>query len=797
MTHDKSFAKIETLEPMILMSASLFGSDADDFLTTEENGQYLSGLGGDDVLIGAHSENDIYGGDGNDILMTNAGGNNLYGGDGDDTVVYEGQRSEFEIWIREDGSIMVQDAKRLDAIVDVEKFQFGSDIFSVDELFNLNSEDAPPQLVTSQHISVNSGSTFVADLMTFDPDGEDVSLLLTGLGDSGLFEIDDNGVLRFREPADLDSFPDKNGDNVYGVYLQLSDGNTAVHTPIWVSVLPDDGTNGGVNSAPEFVNLPADNLFETEEFFALEGGQFVTRLEIIDVNSDPLDVQIADVPDSDGHLFTIDQVGSTFLLSFRSRADFEAPQDQDGDNDYQIFVTASDGTTSTTQQLTVRVTNADSSPPVFVGLADGDLLRTESRQPLYFAAVDPDGRAIQFSLTGADANLWTISSVDAFTARLSLTTDLLSGFTSGPPLDTNQDGISELTLVAFDGEDVSYRSIMVETLAPTSENSAPEIHGLSSGDVITVSDGVRPVIDVDAVDTDGQALFYFLAGADGYLFQFDNNGDPALNTNGLLSFRSTPEASAPADADGDGIYDVRIIVSDGITAQNVDVQVNVVPFRDGENSAPEFVNLPFMGVSDQVRVGERNTMIIDLDAFDADGDELSFEIVGPDNFYQLDPATGVLSWSPGSYEILAISAGIGPGPDTSTDVTVRVTDGDAFTDVVVPIRIVNFDEFNNQTPVLTNVVDGQVFAIPDGQNSVLDVDATDGDAGQELFYTLTGRDAHLFKIDRETGELTTAAILSSTSPSDQDGNNRYELTVGVYDRLSFDMKDIVIEFATA
>ncbi|MEZ6123533.1 MAG: cadherin repeat domain-containing protein [Planctomycetaceae bacterium] len=120
----------------------------------------------------------------------------------------------------------------------------------------------------------------------------------------------------------------------------------------------------------------------------------------------------------------------------------------------------------------------------------------------------------------------------------------------------------------------------------------------------------------------------------------------------------------------------------------------------------------------------------------------------------------------------------------------------AITDVFVPIRVVNFNEFSNQTPVLTNVVDNQVLVIPDGQNFILDVDATDGDVAQDLLYSLTGRDASLFKIDRETGELTTAAVLASTLPRDQDGNNQYELTVGVHDRLSFDAKHIVVEFAS-
>lgn len=796
-----SEVSVETLESMVLMSAGIFGTEADDVLETDEAGQYLSGLGGDDILTGAARENDLYGGDGNDTLSTNAGGNNLYGGEGQDTVVYAEDRADFDIWLREDGRVMVKDSKRLDAIDGVERFQFGSDVFSMEELFD--SSNSAPELLTSQHVSVATGNSLVADLSASDDDGDTVAFSLAELGDSNLFLIDDDGNLKFRDAPDINHVQDQNGDNVYDVYLLVTDGKTTVRKEIWVSVVPDDGTGGGDNSAPEFINLPEGNVFEVQEFYGREPSTFVGQLNVIDVNSDDIVVQIEDVAGSDGNLFSVSDPGGNFTgqLSFtggysENRIDFESPQDVNRDNDYQIFVTASDGQASVTQEFTVRVTDVQTTPPVFVGLDEGDLLGSQfASQTPYITAVDPDGRFIRYSLEGPDADLWFISRFDEYSARL-----IYTGPLSGGPADDNQDGISELTLVASDGEDVSRLNVLLETGSAV-PGQPPVFQGLSTGDRITVVDGLRPVTEISAEAPDGGPVYFSLPssvrGPDNTLFEFDNSGDPILDSQGRLSFRSTPDADLPADANGDGIYEIVVFALSGGAVQDVELQIEVSSFRDGENSAPEFVNLPFTDVSDPIRVSERNEIIADLDAIDPDGDAISFELVEPATRFDIDPSTGVLSWSPVAYQTSASFFGIGPGADRSTQVTVRVTDGDQFTDVVVPIRVVNFDEPSNVAPELTNISDGAIISITELQQFVLDVDAADEDSSQELRYVLSGADAHLFSLNRETGALSTAAQLTTTNPLDRDADNQYELTVSVYDKLAFSSADFSVEVVTA
>ncbi len=60
---------------------------------------------------------------------------------------------------------------------------------------------------------------------------------------------------------------------------------------------------------------------------------------------------------ADAFLFNID--ATTGALSFKAAPDFEEPADADGNNVYQVAVSASDGTANDTETLTVTVTDVD------------------------------------------------------------------------------------------------------------------------------------------------------------------------------------------------------------------------------------------------------------------------------------------------------------------------------------------------------------------------------------------------------------------------------------------------------
>jgi hypothetical protein len=69
-----------------------------------------------------------------------------------------------------------------------------------------------------------------------------------------------------------------------------------------------------------------------------------------------------------------------------------------------------------------------------------------------------------------------------------------------------------------------------------------------------------------AVDLEGADIAWTLTGDDAGAFSIDG---------GALSFRSPPDFEAPADANGDNIYRVRVEASDGTNTVSLDVTITV------------------------------------------------------------------------------------------------------------------------------------------------------------------------------------------------------------------------------
>lgn len=104
----------------------------------------------------------------------------------------------------------------------------------------------------------------------------------------------------------------------------------------------------------------------------------------------------------------------------------------------------------------------------------------------------------------------------------------------------------------------------VVTLTVTGVNDAPE---LTVTGAVAVAEGDIAVTVATATDVDGDTVTFALAGADAALFTIDAGG--------ALSFVDAPDFEAPGDADGDNVYDVTVIASDGSLTDSADVKVTV------------------------------------------------------------------------------------------------------------------------------------------------------------------------------------------------------------------------------
>ena len=90
------------------------------------------------------------------------------------------------------------------------------------------------------------------------------------------------------------------------------------------------------------------------------------------------------------------------VLSFGTAKDYEAPDDADGDGDYEVTVRVTDGANPVDAALVVRLEDADDAPPALTGASvDGDQLTLTFGEALDEGSVPP---ASSFTVTVADSD---------------------------------------------------------------------------------------------------------------------------------------------------------------------------------------------------------------------------------------------------------------------------------------------------------------------------------------------------------------------------------------------------------
>lgn len=145
---------IESLEPMILMSASAADIDAatlddategNDVMIALEAGGLMDGKAGHDILIGLAGDNYLEGGDGHDLLIAVRGDNVIDGGEGQDTLVYwGGNRAGYKVTDKGFGILEIDNGRSTDFVTNVEEIQFRDGTYSVADLFKAGSALAAP-----------------------------------------------------------------------------------------------------------------------------------------------------------------------------------------------------------------------------------------------------------------------------------------------------------------------------------------------------------------------------------------------------------------------------------------------------------------------------------------------------------------------------------------------------------------------------------------------------------------------------------------------------------------------------
>ena len=392
--------------------------------------------------------------------------------------------------------------------------------------------------------------TLVTTVTATDADvGDVVAYSISGGADAARFTINSTtGVLSFINAPNFEAPTDVGQDNVYNVVVRASDGYLFDEQAMAVTVtnvneVPVITSNGGGASAA--ISVP-------------ENTTMVTTVQAIDPDAGTtLVYSIVGGPDRTA--FAIDP--STGALNFLTPPNYEAPADANGNNVYSLTVRASDGALFADQAINVTVTNANEAPPVITSGGGGDTavisVSSSTKPVMKVTAIDPDvGTTLVYSIAGgADASKFTIN---ASTGQLN--------FLNAPnvllPTDVGKDNVYDVIVRASDGTLYDQQAIAVTV---TILNAPPIIisNGGGASATINVAENGTAVTTVHATDVNiGQTVSYSLGSAiDGSLFNIDPN-------TGVLTFKTAPDFESPTDSNQDNRYQVQVLATDSLGAQD-------------------------------------------------------------------------------------------------------------------------------------------------------------------------------------------------------------------------------------
>ena len=442
----------------------------------------------------------------------------------------------------------------------------------------------------------NPLATYVATDAEAGVDATTVTLGIRG-ADSSKFTFV-SGELKFKDAPNFEKPADADKDNVYEVTITATDGNANMATrdvKVTVTNAEEDGEvtlsqtrpragltitagysdpDGGLASATwQWWRTDANTLSTAPELPDLEtpGGQWQMIAGATSASYMPVDDE-DDAAKSDVGRYLLAVVSYTdarrnvddtgaFDEDARDRAGFVSvnPVAEDTRNRAPVFGDEDSDTPGTQNQTAMR--EVEENTTGMVGNA------VTAKDP------DPNEDPLVYTLSGADAALFSVDADDATTPDVDEGGQIT--VKSGTKLDFETRTTYMVTITATDSFTDS-ASIDV-TIMVTDVDEAPKISegGLAITGMMSVDyaeKGTDAVATYDATGPESANASWTLDG--------DDAGEFEISSSGELTFRSAPDFENAADADGDNEYLVTVEADDGTYTATKAVTVMVTNVND-------------------------------------------------------------------------------------------------------------------------------------------------------------------------------------------------------------------------
>ena len=415
--------------------------------------------------------------------------------------------------------------------------------------------------------------------------------------------------------------------------------------------------------------------------------------------------------------------------------------------------TADDGST---QQITVTITGTDDAS-VIGGVVDGAV----SEGDIGDSAVTTAGT---MTISDADADdspvIGNVASTVGDNAYGSF--ELNSG-TWTYTLDQNAvqdlnagDIVTDTT--TYTADDGSTQQIRVTiTVTITGTNDAPVI---TSADAVSIPENSTAVLVITSTDADADSSpVYFISGG------LDQNAFSIDAGTGELIFKSASDYEAQRS------YNIEVSVSDGTSVNSQNLTVMVMDTDEAPVGEDDTLTID----EDSVRLIDINTELLTNDSDPEGGPLRLVDVTAPSHGEVVIAGDGLLEYRPDAdfngidrFEYRVEDAS---GQRATASVIIEVT---PINDTPVIAQSTSASPIPRPGIIDQSAIDLGSLTLDENLISVARVDAIDVD-GQPVRFSLDGPDAALFGIDPVTGELYSKVTLDYELPSDENGDNQYDL----------------------
>lgn len=693
--------------------------------------------------------------------------------------------------------------------------------------FTITVNDVAEAPVITSPGTVDFPENAVGTVYTATSEDEDAGASATwsiiGGTDAGAFSINSaTGQLTFNAPKNFESPESANGDNVYSVILQVSDGALSAAQGLDVTV-----TN--VNETPSDITLPISSVPENTPVGTAVSMFSTTDLDVGDTFTYTL---VPGTGDADNTSFTI--VGSELRLGFTPN--FEAKYL------YHVLVRTTDQNGLYYEKtFTVTITDVNEAPTdiqlsgssipesAALGTAVGTLsaMDQDAGDAFTFTLVPGEGDTDNGSFTITGNTLYINTALDYYvksscTVRVRSTdklglykekyfsiavtevnsapTDLtLSNgiVTENIPVgsmvgtlattDRNLSDTFTYTLVSGEGDTdnacftISGNELKFNVVPDYEEKSsyALRVRTTDSGNLSFERRFVVTIVNAnDAPVITSPASFSFNENSAGTVFTADCTDVDSTNfawsmsgvdasyftidsASGTVVLTTPKDFEAPQDADRNNLYEFLLTVS------------------DGELTAEKAITILFLSVNEPPIITSSATAayvengiqpVYIAAATDVDGDAVTWQLSGADaSRFHLDSITGVLSFlNMPDYELPGDN-----GANNIYDLILTASSKDFAVSQALSITVSDM----NEAPVITSA--SSVRFTEGGTGVVYTAKASDPE-GAAVTFSIGGTDASLFTIS-SAGSLSFKAAPLYYSPADNGGDNVYNLTLTATD----------------